>query len=214
MFPTNLWGQIVLGQMPSQEVLDYWPSAEALKKAQMACDEASRCFDRAMLLAPKEPEVFFQRAGFMSSSNWQNCFFRHYRDYEKVSSQKLLMSFLSPETIANLEKAAELKPKDYHYISLAAYFQYFVASLEANLTNFAPDMLPDKTKQSIHGAMTRLENLSEDPDQKIAAGALENLGILNLKFGNKLAAAANFRRAVSLDPTRETSWDMWLGSLG
>jgi tetratricopeptide (TPR) repeat protein len=211
MFPTNLWGQIILGQMPSQEVLDYWPSAEALEKAQAACDEASRCFDRAMLLAPNEPEVFFQRAGFMCSSNWQNCFFRHYRDYEKISPQKLLMSFFCPETIANLDKAAELKPKDYQYIGLAAYFEYCVAVLEAN--NFTPDTLPDKTRQSIHNAMARLESLSEDPDKKTAAGALESLGFLNMAFRNMSAATANFRQAVTLDPTRETSWDMWLGSL-
>ena len=214
MFPTNLSGQIVPGQMPSQEVLDYWPSAEALKKAETACDEASRSFERAMILAPKEPEVFFQYAGFLSSSNWQNCFFRHYRDYKTVSSQKLLMAFFSPETIANLKKSAELKQKDYQYISLAAYFEYSIAAIEANNTNFTASILPDKTRQSIHNAMSHLENLSEDPDKKTAAGALENLGFLNMAFENKPAAAADFRRAVALDPTREQSWDLFLATAG
>jgi tetratricopeptide (TPR) repeat protein len=61
--------------------------------------------------------------------------------------------------------------------------------------------------------MTRLENLSEVPDKKTAAGALENLGMLNITFGNSQAAATDFRRAISLDPTREQSWDILLGTL-
>jgi len=210
MFPTNFWSQIVPGQPLSQEILDYRPSAEALKKAEAARDEASRCFDQAMVIAPKEPEVFFQRAGYMSSSNWQNCFFLHYRDSEEIDPKKWFLAFFSPETITNLKRAAELKPKDYQYISLAAYFEYFVSVMQANATNFTTDMLPDKTRQSIHSAMTRLENLSEDPNKKIAAGAFENLGFLNMTFENKSEATTDFRRAVALDPTREQAWDLLL----
>lgn len=212
MFPTNLLSQVGPGQMPSQAVLNYRPSAEVLGKAEAACDEASRCFEHAVAIAPKEPEVFFQQAGYMSISNWQNCFFRCYRENENISSKTWILSFFSPETTANLKKAGELKQKDYEYISLAAYFEYFVPMIQADVADFTKNMLPEKTRLSIQRAMTRLENLSEDPDPKSAAGALENLGFLNMAFGNKPAAATNFRRAVALDPTREQSWDLLLAT--
>jgi tetratricopeptide (TPR) repeat protein len=213
LFPENLRGQIVPAQMPSQEVLDYRPSAGALKKSESQCSEASRCFDRAVALAPKEPEVFFQRAGYMSISNWQNCFFRYYRDNEKIDSTTWLSAFFSKETIANLQRAADLSPKNCDYISLVAYFTSANAMIQARVTNYTPDMLPDAARKSIHNTMTRLENLSEVSDKRAAAGALENLGVLNFVFGSSQAAAADFRQVISLDPTREQSWDMLLGTL-
>ena len=214
MFSKDLRNAVGPGQVPSQAVLEYRPAPETLKKSEAMRDEASRCFDRAIVLAPKEPEVLFQCAGYMSMSNLQNCYIRHYRDNEKIGANEWSLSFFSKETIVNLKKAAELKPKDYQYISLAAYFEYFVSIMQSHFDNNATDALPDKTKQSIHSAMTQLENLSEDADKKIAAGALENLGFLNMAFGNKSAAAANFHRAVALDPTREQSWDLLLVTAG
>ena len=217
MFPKELRDQIGPSpQPPPRAVLDYRPSPEALKKAEASSVEASRCFDRAMALAPEEPQVYFQRACYMSVSNWESCFFRRDRDNEELNATNLVLSFFSKQTIANLQKAAELSPRNYEYISLAAYWEWFNAVIQANRPNavqMTPEMLPDKTRRSVLGAMTRLENLSENSDQKSAAGALDNLGVLNMAFGNSQAAAANFRRAVSLDPTVGESWDLLLGAL-
>lgn len=213
MFPTNLQSQIVPGRMLSQEAMNFRPSAEALGRAEAACRESSRCFDHAMLLAPNEPEVFLQRAGYMSISNWQDCFFRHCRNNEEINPKNWLLSFFSRETIANLKKAAELKPKDYQCISFATYVEYFVPMMQANQPDFSKDQLPEASRQSLQDAMTRLENLSRDPDKKTAAGALENLGFLNFVFGNHTSATANFRQALALDPAREQAWDMLLGAL-
>jgi tetratricopeptide (TPR) repeat protein len=106
-----------------------------------------------------------------------------------------------------------LSSSNYEYISLAAYFTWFNAMIQAKATNYTPDILPDEARKSIHNTMTRLENLSEGSDKKTAAGTLENHGILNTIFGNSQEATVDFRRAASLDPTREQSWDMWLGTL-
>lgn len=221
MFPKDLRGQISPSSfIPSQAVLDYRPSPDALKKSEAQCNEASQCFDRAMAIAPQESEVLFQRAGYMSVSNRQNCFFRQFRDNEKIDPTTWILAFFSKETITNMQRAAELSPQNYEYISLAAYFEWSRAMIEwskanspVNLKSFAPDILPDATRRSLQGAMTRLETLSQSADKKLAAGALENLGMLNMFFGNSKVAAASFRQAVSLDPTREQSWDMWLGSI-
>ncbi|HLX94770.1 MAG TPA: hypothetical protein VKU37_03420 [Verrucomicrobiae bacterium] len=215
MFPDNLRSQVTPSPLPpAQQILAYRPLPEALRQAEVSRDEASRCFDQAMKLAPGEPEVFFQRAGFMCVSNWQNCFFRHYRNDEEISSSQWLSAFFSPETIANLQKATGLSSKNYELISIAAYFEWIRALIQANWpTNYTVEMMPEKIRHSIHGAMTRLEDLSDNSDKKTAAGAFENLGFLNMTFGNNQVATTDFRRAVKLDPTREASWDLLLGTM-
>jgi len=76
-----------------------------------------------MTIAPKEPEIFSQRAGFICVSNWQNYSFQHYHNDKKVASSQWLSAFFSLETIANLQKAADLSPKNYEFISAAAYIE-------------------------------------------------------------------------------------------
>jgi tetratricopeptide (TPR) repeat protein len=216
MLPEKLRNQITYAPVPpTQEILNYRPSSETLGKAEASIGEASRCFGRAVALAPKESDVFFQCAGFMSVSNYQNCLFRHYRTGEEISAPQWSLAFFSQETIANLQKAADLSPKDPELNGLVASFEFFRAVLLHNRssTNYSIEWLPDKTRRSIHSTMTRLQNLSELPDKKTAAGALEKLGFLNMTFQNNMEAVVDFRRAVALDPTREASWDMLLGAM-
>jgi tetratricopeptide (TPR) repeat protein len=213
LFPTNLWKQIVPAQMVSPAVLAYRPSVEALKTSEAACGEAARCFDRAVALAPKEPEVFFQRAGYLSISNWQNCFFRHYRNNEEIGAKEWVFSFFSQSSAASLQQASKLKPKDYALATLAAYFEWLNVTLPSNTEQSDLNSLPAASREFIQGDMTRLENLSQDADKKTAAGALEHLGFLNLALENLPAAEADLRRAVALDPAREGAWEMLMGML-
>lgn len=199
---------------PAEEILNFRPEPQALKRAEAAGGEASRCFDRALALAPRESEVYFQRAGFMCVSNWQNCLLRHYRDGEEIGDTQLTSAFFAPEAVANMERAAELDYNNYERISLAAYFGWTRGVIEAGSpTNYTVDMLPEKSRRSIRNDMTHLENLSEKSDPKLAAGALECLGFLNFAFKNQAVALADFKHAVALDPSREASWDLWLGML-
>jgi hypothetical protein len=219
MFPTNLWKDLVPLQVPSPALLAYRPSAEALKRAESACAEASRCYDCASAIALTEPEVFLQRAGFLFSSNWQACFFRHYRNNEEIPAKEWRLAFFSPACAASLQKASRLAPKDYAMTTMAAYFTYFNAlqqsSPEKSDLSSLPSLssLPAASRELIHESMTRLENLSYDPDPKIAAGACEHLGFLDLTFGNNRATQENLRRAVALDPARDEAWDMLMATL-
>ncbi len=213
MFPKNLrqeaWTSMV---MPQSAIMDYRPPAEALRAAERSLAEAGQCFARAIALAPQESEVFFQYAGYQSTAGGQNYFFRHVRDNEAIDPGRIfLSSFLSQGTLTNLEKAAELDSKNYELTALWTYLTWMQALVAAKSTDvLTMDMLPDKTRRSIRTAMTRLENLSGSPDKKVAAGAWESHGVLNITFGNKPAAIADFRQAVALDPTREGSWDLLL----
>jgi tetratricopeptide (TPR) repeat protein len=214
MFPEKLMGQFAPSPVPpSPEALNFRPAPEALKQAEAACHEASRCFDRALALAHGEPGVFVQRAGFICESNCQSCFFRHFRNGEEIDSTRWVSAFFSPETCANLRKAATLNNRDYECTSLAAYFEWFLAIKAANWpTNASLKTLPDESARSIRDAMTHLDRLANGSDPKLAASASENLAILDLMTGNQASALDNSKRAVALAPASETSWDLLLAS--
>jgi tetratricopeptide (TPR) repeat protein len=160
LFPEKLRRQAAPGQVPSAALLSYHPPADTLKKSMAYCQEASECFDRAVSLAPAEPQVYLQRAGDISMSNWLGCFFQYFRDNQAISSQRWLSAYVSDEMIASLQKAADLSPKDYQLIGMAAYFKY---SKAVALSPSSPDSsasaaetLPDPIRQVIQRAMTRL----------------------------------------------------------
>ena len=133
LFPENLRGEAFPnGQSPPEELLNYHPAPAALARSEAEGTEAARCFERAVSVAPKEAEVYFQRAGFMSISNWCHCFSRHFRNQEVITPAAWSLAFFSQETADNLRRAAELNPDNYSYISLAAYFEWLHATLVAN----------------------------------------------------------------------------------
>lgn len=213
MFPESLRRRFSFSQAP-REILDYRPSGEMLVSAETSCNEASRCFDRAVTLAPKAPAMFIQRAGYLSMSNWYGCFFRHIRNNDKIEPKNLLIAFFSDETSDSLQKAAAIETKDYQLTGAAAYFEMVNQMLQGNFTNgFKLDLLPVKSRQTIQTSMTRLENLAQGSDTKVAAGALENLGFLYVFLKDESRAVDCLRRAVALDPTREQSWNGLLGLL-
>lgn len=213
IFPAPMRGQIFSSQPPPPSVLDYRPPAAALEQAEARCHEAAGCFERAMALAPQEPQVFFQHAGFLCQSNFQDCFFRHYRGLGRISPADWLTAFFPAAAIDDLQAASKISPKDSQYISLAAYFAWIRATQQADVANPTFGVLAGTGRPVIRDAMTELENLENDPDKTNAAAALENLGALNMVSGNTPEAVTDLRRAISLDPAREQLWDMLLIAL-
>lgn len=207
MFPEDLRSKLTPGAEPPPEILESPPPAGAVKEAEASLQEASRCFDRAKALAPEEPDIFFQKAGYLSMSNWENCVFEAWRGGTTVLNE-WVGSFFSEDTVANLQKAGELSQNNCDAISLAAYFE--LMHTQAGSTNWSAANLADKSQRLIQGDLTRLENLSQGLNKKMAVAALENLGMLNFALGNTRAATTYLRQAVALDPTRDDLWDLLL----
>jgi len=212
MFPENLHVQLTVGQPPPQAVLDYRPSSASLEKAENALNESSKCFDKAIAIAPEESEIYLQRAGYMMTSNWENPFFSYYRGTDKLDASKCARAQFSEEAIANLKKAAELSPKNPDYTGLAAFCEWTAAFTRGNTGDFTRDILPESARQSIDNAIARLESLSQNPDEHVAAAALEYLGLLNFLLGSPRTANSQLRRAIALDPMRARSWDLLLAT--
>jgi len=220
LFPQKSVASIfALANSAPQKLLNYRPPPSALERAEASSSEAAKCFDRAVAAAPKEADVFVCRAGYKIISNLENLLIQHFRSNDNLEPNKLRSIFFFTKTaVPDIQQAARLSPNNYKIIGMAACFEWINAVVQAMPQKLTFDTLPYETRRSIREAMTRLENLSLDSDKRKAAGALEFLGCLNMTISGSDAAGCRaaepyFRRAVSLDPSRDTSWNMLLGVL-
>jgi tetratricopeptide (TPR) repeat protein len=198
-----------------ERVLTFQPTGENLRTSEEIHREAGRCLQRAVKLGGKDPEMWIEYAGGEITRGFQRLVYRHWHDQQSLDGSALMKCFYSGFAASNLRKASELRPRDYRLVCVAAYMEYAAAVGSSGGTapaNTPPkDLLSDAARKSVHEAMTRLDDLSNDPDKKIAAGATESLAFLTLVNGDNAGAIAGFRRAVALDPSREQSWDALLG---
>jgi tetratricopeptide (TPR) repeat protein len=79
--------------------------------------------------------------------------------------------------------------------------------------DFTPNNVPVSTRKALVETISKLENLGQSGDKKIAAAALESLALFRVFVqGDIIVAAEDARRAIALEPGRERSWDLVLGA--
>jgi tetratricopeptide (TPR) repeat protein len=219
-------GQVLFGSSANTEAMDWAsfqrlnrliqkpPSPELLGRWRKLSDEARRCIDRAVALAPREPEAHVARVKFRVSHGVQRLLFGDERPRTPADAQRMMFEImLSPGTVADLQQVARLRPRDTHAIATGIFCEIFSAALQKGL-EIDPgdeevwDMLPEKTKASAREAKARLENLSRDKEIRTAAGASALLGLLQMVMNDGQAAEASLRRAIMLDPSHEHAWDL------
>jgi tetratricopeptide (TPR) repeat protein len=188
------------------------PSSVQLEKAQKLIAEALEAHDRAVGLAPAEPEVYVGRAAAQGCRGWLKAIAR-VAGGEELDLPKQLAAVFCQEALSDLEQAARRKPKDARAWGTLAVFQVFAASAAQGRASFEQifsqqgwNGLPDGARALVRQAVSRLEELSQSGEAP--AAALEVLGIIQHIFlADKRAAEANLRRAVELDPSREQAWE-------
>jgi tetratricopeptide (TPR) repeat protein len=128
-----------------------------------------------------------------------------------------LLGLFNPEALADFRKLAQLRPSDYRAIGLAAASQIVTAMLrEPSLlpgSGGVLEKLPEDLRRTIAADVGRLEELAQNPDRVVSAGSSETLGVVYLLLGEDARSAEHFRRAVTLDPSRQKAWDMLQGLL-
>ncbi len=202
-------------EKPSNGASDQ-PSTGRVALAKHHTEEAGDCFEKAAALAPSESEVFLRRALHRSLRKMLENRIRVAEGEQKDEVDVLFNCFV-PESLADLQRASQLSPDDCRLTASAAlYGIYTVCSHNGQVKweELRWDTLPPSLRASFREVMTRLENLGQNPDAQVAAGALELLGILQGPLLHEpQRAIANFRRAVALDPTREQAWEMLSATL-
>lgn len=167
--------------------------------------ETRQCLERAAALAPREAQVFADRA-YVRSQMGMTLGLLRMRQGERVNFHA---EIFAPECVDDLKTAARLKG-DARSIGIAALaelssIRYRDAKLAAAQDPWKS--LPEPTRQSLQQSHAALEKLAASPDARQAAEAYEVLGMLDAcAWGDDLKASGNYRQAVTKDPSREASW--------
>ena len=190
---------------------------DGVAQARKHVEEAGDCFDKAVANAPAEPQVYLRRGLHHTQRNYLLNDIRE-ASGEHKPEMEVFSDYFSTESLADLKQASRLSPRDYGLIGNVALFEIYSVSARNGRKGvgdgFDWTTLPDSAQRSIRTAMTRLEDLSLEPDPKVAAGALEVLGILQGPVLHETnSRLKNLRRAAVLDPSRDQVWEMLAGTL-
>jgi tetratricopeptide (TPR) repeat protein len=208
--PEKFWSYATSGSALPPEVLDFRPPADAFERARKLSAEAAPSFDRAVSLAPKEPDVFLRRAMHFWLADLTDRLIKHLEGRKTFDANLLAAAW--GKSVPDLWEAVKLSPETPRLIGLAAWFEW-VGAGPADPKDRSFDTLPEATRKSIHDAMNRLERLGDHPNQKLAAQALEAAAILKLAAGDAAGSVKDLRRVVSLDPSRDNAWELLVGAL-
>lgn len=195
------------------------PSAGTLQKAIALDREAAQCYDQAVALAPDEPDAYLRRSGFKMISCLANLFIQYFRDATVFDEKKPVSYYLfTKSVIPDLNRAAQLSARNPDIIGMAVGFEWITTTVESGSTKPNLEALPAGTRRSILDGMTRLDNLTHDPDKQVAASAARFLGIVKILSGSLeesgfSAAEPYFRRAIVLEPDSDAAWDLLFAAL-
>jgi tetratricopeptide (TPR) repeat protein len=192
------------------------PTAENSALALKWLDEAGDCFDRAVVEAPHEAEVYYRRA---THRTLQTVIANRLREAGGTGDSVIdpFDGCFSTENLADLRHAATLSPADYRLAGAAAMFELYSVTVnkgKGDWSHLSWNGLPGKSQASIGGAITRLQDLSQNPNPETAAGSLEVLGILQGPILHEPGPSiANLERAVTLQPSRGQAWEVLVAML-
>lgn len=206
---TGEW-KLAFAQMEKQK-----PTAERIALAQSRAREARTAFDRTVTLAPDEASVFMQRGLATAFLNVLDKLIAGLRGEAEMPD--FVRELHSAAAVPDFKKAARLAPLDYRVNGNAVMFEmasYFVRQpQEAFGAGGVWAVLPDSARQSIGFGLARVEAIANGPNPRDAAGAWEVLALFQLILRQDgPGAAENARRAVTLDPKREQSWEILTGA--
>ena len=203
------------GGSPAEAAPDR-PSSGEVALAQKRLDEAGECLERAVTLAPDEGEVYFRRGMHRCLRRAVLNQIRSAADGNGADAEPFDGCF-SPESLADLQHASRLSPKDYRRIGGTVIFEIYSVCGEKGRMNwdgFSWNSLPDNSQRSIRDAMTRLENLAQSPETRVASGALEVLGILQGPVLHEPdQCIASLERSLALEPARDRGWEILVATL-
>jgi tetratricopeptide (TPR) repeat protein len=175
--------------------------------------ETRQCLERTATLAPREPQVFADRA-FIRSQMGQILGLLRIRQGERVN---IYAEAFAPECVDDLKTTARLKG-DARAIGVAAFAELLSVRLrqdpkQANVADVWKS-LPEPTRQSLQQSRASLDQIRQTAQPRDAAEACEMMGMLDASvWGDHTKAEADFREAIAKDATRDASWHLLLISI-
>jgi len=189
--------------------------AEDTALARSQLDEAGKCFDLAAAAAPTESEPLLRRAlhRTLRASLLNQISAAGIVD----ESFDPLAGCFPPESIADLRKASQLDEVDFDLAGATAMYEIYGASVTHGKVNWNKldwNSLPGPAQTSLRDTFNHLEALGRNPDDHVAAGALEELGILQGPILHQVdRGIESLRRSVALQPSRHHAWEVLVTTL-
>ncbi len=193
------------------------PSAENVAAAQRLLDESTSCFEKAVACSTNESMPYVQRA----MNKWTQHFFKHALERARGQiddEEESARSAAAKVTLADLEKAVQLDPRNVRVIATALMMEVFAANenktSKAHAQVIKYEEMADPIQRSIRAKLALLEKLTQSADAKTAAAATEMLAFCQGPMLGDLAGCfEGLRRVIQLDPGRQGAWHMLIAGL-
>ncbi len=167
-------------------------------------EEALDCFSKAIANAPEQLDGYLKRLGCQ-------LFFRNCLQAVRAvlgGDQPNLSQFLTTEALSDFQQVARLCPDNVNIQSTLLFFLIMSdGAAKQPGTHFEPAFLA-QARTAREETRARLETLAAGSDSKLAAQACEGLGMNRLMFGATDDAQTYCRRAITLDPARDSAWEL------
>jgi tetratricopeptide (TPR) repeat protein len=187
------------------------PPPAQLSTAAKILDEAEQCYEKAMRCRPRDARAYRERLASRFAVGFLRSIIAAMRGDKAENVMKLVFS---PQCLADLDQAAEVSPND-HKAHLAVIGFEMMACLGDKKLSFGDlklklmDHLSPEGRRRVETAIKQLEKLAAGPDRATAAGSCEGLGQAYLfGTGQHEQAVARLRRALELDPGRDSARDL------
>ncbi len=182
-----------------------------VQHARQLMDEALDGFSKVVELAPGKPDGYVQRAFcrmFFGTS-------LQVLTDALEGKAPVLSSFVTPATFTDLQQAARLCPDSVKlqagFASILVMSDALAGSARPNPAKDPSDALSERSRAALAEIRPRLETLAARNDPELAAHACEALAVIEFMHGATGNAQTYGQRAVTLDPTRESAWEMLVG---
>jgi tetratricopeptide (TPR) repeat protein len=189
---------------------------DAAAQADKLLEEARGCYDRAVKQAPRESQVYTQRALWRMQGNQVRVVIRFAQGNK--ANPDAADCYFTADGLADLKEAARCSPNDHRALGMCIMYEAMFCSGRPGQVPVGPgkrdlwDSLPEARRKDLQESIARLEKLTQGKEARAAAGASEVMGFLRVMLlGDFKAGQAALRRAVTLDASRESAWDLLTG---
>jgi tetratricopeptide (TPR) repeat protein len=195
------------GELYARAQNGQFPSAAAAN-AEPFLTDAVTCYDKAVELAPQQPDPLVARASFRFVARELRVSMEHARGH-KVDPPGTIPT----DCLEDLRSAVSLGVTDPHLLVQAAFYEALAGLPEDWEPGSGSDSmwrsLGEKSKDVIEKTLDRLQKLAEDQDRDKAREALFELATAQFGLvGDVEVAARNVRKILEFDPKDEAAWEL------
>ncbi len=174
-----------------------------LAELQARFEEGLRCVNRAVTLAPAEPEVYRTRLGArVMQAMWKAIM-------QRLQNPDAEVRLTFPqEVLADVRRLTELAPDDLSVVVGAISLTFFPYLSGASTSEGIDwDKIPPPAKAEFHRWMSRIEQMTKSRDREQASMATRVLGGVRFMIAQfREQGVSDVRRAIAMRPEDEHAW--------